>query len=105
MNTSISEKVRRDYYLFCERGNKVDLGVLLDFMSEILTFEISNDIQEIEIHGNKEGLMRLIKIIENVIKHNSHDHLMTPSWAGNKVTEEIQGNNTQLINKVTIRVG
>ena len=49
--------------------------------------------------------MRLIKIIENVIKHNSHDHLMTPSWAGNELAEETQGNNTQLINKVTIRVG
>ncbi len=73
-------------------------------MSEILTFEISNDYQEIEIHGNKEGLTRLMKIIENVIKNQTHDHLMTASWAGNELTEEVQGENTKLINKVSIGI-
>lgn len=71
-------------------------------MSEILTFEISNDSQEIEIHGNVEGLTRLVNIIENVIKNQTHNHLMTPSWAGNELSEELQGKNTKLINKVSI---
>ena len=73
-------------------------------MSELFTFEISEDFQEIEIHGNEEGLKRLIDIIEMVIKYKTHDHLMTPSWAGNELTEEAQGKNTKLINKVTIGI-
>ncbi|HEY2930855.1 MAG TPA: Imm32 family immunity protein [Acidobacteriota bacterium] len=31
-----------------------------------------------------------------------HDHLMTPAWAGHELTEERQGDNTKLVNMVTI---
>ena len=73
-------------------------------MSEVLTFEISNDYQEIEIHGNVEGLTRLMNVIRGVIENQTHEHLMTPSWSGNELTEEIQGENTKIINKVSIGV-
>jgi hypothetical protein len=73
-------------------------------MSELLTFELSNDIQEIEIHGNEKGLRKLIEIIERTIELKTHDHLMTPSWSGSELTEEAQGDNTRLINKVTIHI-
>jgi hypothetical protein len=33
-----------------------------------------------------------------------HEHLMTTSWSGSELTEEKQGKNNKLINKVTIFV-
>lgn len=73
-------------------------------MDEKLTFEITNDkdYQTIEIYGNEEGLRNLIKIIERVINYKYHEHLMTPSWSGYELTDEPQGNDTTLVNKVTI---
>ena len=73
-------------------------------MSKLLTFEMSDDKTEIEIHGDKEGLIYLVGLIEKVIKYNTHDHLMTPSWAGNELSEEAKGKNTHIINKVTIGI-
>lgn len=73
-------------------------------MSEILTFELSDDNLQLFVCGNKEGLESLINSIEKVIKYNDHDHLMTPSWAGYELTEERQVENTKLMNKVTISI-
>lgn len=73
-------------------------------MNEFLTFELSSDNLQLMVFGNKEGLESLINSIEKVIKYNDHDHLMTPSWAGYELSEEPQGENTQIMNKVTITI-
>jgi len=57
---------------------------------------------EVEIYCDKEGLERLLRELAIVQKNGGHTHLMTPSWAGNELTEEQQGERTQLINHVLI---
>lgn len=72
--------------------------------NKLLTFEINKDKDEIQIHTNKEGLGELIKYLEKIscITPPTHDHFMTPSWSGMELTEEKQGSDNILINKVTV---
>jgi hypothetical protein len=69
----------------------------------MLTFELTKDKDEIEIHGDQEGLSRLVGIISRIIKSSGHDHLMTPAWGGSELTSEKQGQTNTLVNKVTVR--
>jgi Immunity protein 32 len=69
----------------------------------LLTFEIVGD-DEVEIHGDVEGLRDLIRSLTHVIETGEHDHLMTPSWGGTELSEEPQKEGAKLVNKVTIRV-
>lgn len=68
----------------------------------LLTFEYDDDNEKIEIHANKKGLDLLKKQIEKLLLNESDTHLMTPSWGGEELTEEKQGNKTKLINHVKI---
>lgn len=68
----------------------------------LLTFEISNDHQQLHIFGNRQGLSSLICKLAVVLKAGDHDHLMTPSWAGQELTETLQASDTKILNKVTI---
>lgn len=71
----------------------------------ILTFEAKKGVdQEIEIYFDEEGLDLLIKKLQMLKKQKSpaHDHLMTPSWAGIELTENIQGKGNSIINKVSL---
>lgn len=70
----------------------------------LLTFELTTDNGEIEIHGDEAGLRFLIDAITKVIENRTHDHLMTPSWAGYELSENTQGVDNSLINKVTINL-
>jgi len=74
---------------------------------KILTFELTPDKDEVEIHCNKAGLESLLATLQKLIKASSdlpkHEHLMTPSWSGNELTEEKQGGGNSLLNKITIR--
>jgi len=56
------------------------------------------------IYCDKEGLDLLISRLVKLKERGGHDHLMTPSWAGWELTEEIQGEGNQLINELTVRV-
>jgi hypothetical protein len=51
----------------------------------------SNDVAEVAICCDAEGLERLIAQLEKLRHKRDHTHLMTPSWAGNELTEEKQG--------------
>lgn len=54
---------------------------------------------------DEEGRNILISAINHLkLKDGSidHDHLMTPSWAGTELTEDMQGNDNLLINKLNI---
>lgn len=75
---------------------------------KMLTFELTQDGDEIEIHCNQEGLSSFLTVLHRLADAQSglpkHDHLMTPSWAGDELTEEKQGEKNILINKVTVRL-
>jgi hypothetical protein len=71
---------------------------------KLLTFELSADGDNLEIHGNLAGLRELSKILERAIETRQHEHLTTPSWGGDELTEEVQGVGARLLNKVTIHV-
>lgn len=70
----------------------------------LLTFELSPDGDQLEIHGDIAGLKDLSRAIAKVIETHEHEHLMTPSWGGNELTEESQGKGARIINKVTIHI-
>ncbi len=68
----------------------------------MLTFEISKDSDEIEIHLDSAGLSVLIETLQNLRKKSrDHSHLMTEEWAGDELSSDLQGGGS-LINKVTI---
>ena len=75
---------------------------------KMLTFELSPDGDELEIHCDQEGLDVLLRTLHRLADSKSslprHDHLMTPGWAGNELTEEKQGEQNTLLNKVTVRL-
>ena len=70
----------------------------------MLSFELLKDNDEIEIHATKEGLEFLKIQIEMILKmeQNEHIHLITESWGGKELTEELQNNEGTIINKVTL---
>lgn len=76
--------------------------------SKILTFELSPEGDELQIHCNQEGLTTLQGILRRLGESKAplprHDHLMTPSWAGDELSEEKQGEGATLLNKVTVRL-
>ncbi|APG61525.1 hypothetical protein LPB140_00215 [Sphingorhabdus lutea] len=68
-----------------------------------LSFELSNDGDEIDIHFNEAGLDDCISILQQAkMPGFRHEHLMTHSWGGEELTEEVQCENAKLIHKVTI---
>ena len=67
-----------------------------------LTFELVDDGDAVEIHGNSEGLSELIAVLKTTIEHGEHQHLMTPFYGGSGLSEEKQGLNNQLVNHVKI---
>jgi hypothetical protein len=71
---------------------------------KVLTFELNQNSDEIDIHGNEQGFLELIETINRVISSSQHDHLMTPNWGGSELSNEKQGETSRLINKVTIHI-
>lgn len=74
---------------------------------KLLTFEITPDGEEIEIHCDEQGAQDLILYIQRMLgstKPQNHEHLSTPTWAGDELTEEKQGENNKLINQVTVHI-
>ncbi|ARS68765.1 Imm32 family immunity protein [Sinorhizobium meliloti] len=58
----------------------------------ILTVELENaEHPEVVICFDSEGLDLLIGKLEALRKGRNHSHLMTPTWAGDTLTEEKQG--------------
>lgn len=74
----------------------------------LLTFELSSDGARLDVHMNREGAVDLVRYIEALLVRSAdapvHDHLMTPSWAGKELSEEVQGPDSTLLNKVTLRL-
>ena len=71
---------------------------------KLLTFEVKEGCDEIEIHGDEAGLLYLVELISKVIKYRQHDHWMTPSWGGDELSEEQQNDENRIVNKVTLHI-
>jgi len=67
----------------------------------LLSFELSQDNDELDIHCDEEGLIRLKQALSN-LQSSQHEHLMTPSWGGSELSEQAQSSGSSLLNKVTI---
>jgi hypothetical protein len=71
----------------------------------LATFEITPDGRRAQIHCDTLGLDEMLRNLTNLFntkRKQSHDHWMTPSWAGHELTEQRKGDGTVLINKVDV---
>lgn len=70
----------------------------------MLTFESSDESHQLEIHGDKIGLLALAKVLIEIAegKDNDHRHLMTADWGGSELSNETQGASNELYNHVKI---
>ncbi len=71
---------------------------------KLLTFEIVESKDEIEIHLNKEGINELLKQLNTLSTFDSNDHLhlFSESWGGSELTEQKQAEDNKIVYKVTI---
>jgi CYTH domain-containing protein len=69
----------------------------------MFTVELNKPEERVEIYLDGHGLSMLIRSLERLLQsEKEHEHFMTPSWAGNELTEEKQGLNTHLVNHLLI---
>lgn len=69
-----------------------------------LSFEWDEKGEKLEIHGNREGLENLVRILQSLLAkdENDHVHLMTPQWGGEELSSEQQNPEATLVNHVKI---
>lgn len=70
----------------------------------MLTFELNDTNEQIEIHGDKEGILKLAKILTDMaVKNESeHCHLMTKDWGGAELSNDKQGLDNDLYHHVKV---
>ncbi len=70
----------------------------------LLTFELNDDGDMLEIHGDQKGLEYLAEILLDLAKEESadHAHLMTDDWGGSGLSNEVQGVANNLLNSTKI---
>jgi len=68
----------------------------------LLTFEINEKQESIEIHANAQGINALIEQLKKTIQTSDHQHLMTKDWGGEELSSEKQGLSNHLIHHVKI---
>src|SRR5690349_12553622 len=66
----------------------------------ILTVEWQAEQQELDIVCDDEGLELLLDKLQKLKKGGGHTHLMTPSWAGDELTEGKQTEHGARMNRV-----
>lgn len=62
----------------------------------LLSFEVDEKNRCLEIHGDRAGLEHFASLIAKLIAHTKdghfdHDHLMTPAWGGDDLSEANKG--------------
>lgn len=72
----------------------------------MLTFELADNGERLEVHGDQEGLRRLAQILTSLADEETpdHAHLMTENWGGSGLSNEIQGLNSALLHHVKVFV-
>ncbi|UTW45363.1 immunity protein 32 [bacterium SCSIO 12696] len=68
----------------------------------LLSFELSQDGDELSIHFDDLGLNNLISVLLQIKEKAGHEHLMTPSWGGNELSEDRQSEESRLLNRITL---
>ena len=68
----------------------------------MLTVELNEREQRVEIYIDDEGAKVLSRALETVVRTKGHDHLMTPSWSGTELNESPQGQQTILMNHLLL---
>jgi hypothetical protein len=68
----------------------------------MLVFELTPEGDQLEIHGDEEGLRRLKRHLEALLSGAQHVHLKTPAWAGTDLTEQPQQEGHVALNHVKI---
>jgi len=68
----------------------------------ILTCELNKEKNTVEIVFNKDGILLLKEILEDLSLNNketiSHVHLKTKEWGGNELSSNVMGENNSIIN-------
>lgn len=67
----------------------------------MLTFELSADGNEIDVHLDEAGIALLRATLSAIEQERTHEHLFTPSWGGAELSETKQGAESTLMNKVS----
>ena len=68
----------------------------------LFTFELTEGMDELDIHIDEEGLKHLYNILRRMKGSRSHESLLSEEFAGNDLSKHQQSENSVLINKVTI---
>ena len=68
----------------------------------MLVFELTPAGDVLEIHLDREGLEILESQLEWLRKGETHVHLKTKAWAGEELSDELQGEGDHLVNHVKI---
>ncbi|HVH12707.1 MAG TPA: Imm32 family immunity protein, partial [Longimicrobium sp.] len=68
----------------------------------VLTVEFNPRIDAVEIFCDGEGLDLLLDKLTRLKKNGGHTHLMTPTWAGDELSETRQGPDNRLLNHLVI---
>ena len=69
----------------------------------MIVFEYNSKDEVLEIHGTPDDLQNLAIILNKLSNRiGDHEHLMTPSWSGDELSEKLVSNNDKLINHVKI---
>ena len=68
----------------------------------LLTFEINDKQESIEIHANALGIHVLIEQLQKALKTSDHQHLMTDEWGGQELSSEKQGFANRFVHHIKI---
>jgi hypothetical protein len=67
----------------------------------MLTAEMNEKLNAIELHLDEKGLDNLIEQLQSLKQYDSHAHFMTPAWGGKELGEIAHGAN-RLVNHLII---
>lgn len=70
----------------------------------MLTFELTPDGDELEVHFDARGAEVLMKYLQQAVEHSDHQHLMTAEWGGTELSAEAQGQQSKLIHHVKLMI-
>lgn len=62
----------------------------------MISVEENKHLDAIEIHLDADGIDKLIEDLTALREQSTHLHLMTPSWGGRELSEEMHGSNKQI---------
>ena len=71
----------------------------------MLTIELNEDGDVVEIHCNASGLASLREALDRLLEspeQTNHEHLMTPAWGGSELSEDVQGEGNRLVHHVKL---